>query len=37
MYLLFQIYVKGELIGGIDILKELQEEGTLKATLSGEA
>lgn len=30
-----QIYVKGELVGGLDILKELQEEGELKDTLMG--
>jgi len=30
-----QIYVKGELVGGLDILKELQEAGELKDTLMG--
>ena len=30
-----QIYVKGELVGGLDILKELQEAGELKETLAG--
>jgi len=30
-----QIYVKGELVGGLDILKELQEAGELKDTLLG--
>ena len=29
-----QVYVKGELIGGIDIIKELQESGELKSTLN---
>ncbi|RWS14383.1 hypothetical protein B4U79_15225 [Dinothrombium tinctorium] len=31
-----QIYVEGELIGGLDIVKELQETGELKATLKVE-
>ena len=30
-----QVYVKGELIGGLDIVKELQEGGELIATLKG--
>uniref|UniRef100_A0A6B2E8A3 Putative glutaredoxin-related protein n=1 Tax=Phlebotomus kandelakii TaxID=1109342 RepID=A0A6B2E8A3_9DIPT len=30
-----QVYVKGELIGGLDIIKELLASGELKATLSG--
>jgi len=28
-----QVYIKGELIGGIDILKELEEEGELADVL----
>lgn len=31
-----QVYVKGELIGGLDIIKELVAAGELKATLNGE-
>lgn len=31
-----QIYVKGELIGGLDIIKELKESGELETTLKGE-
>lgn len=31
-----QIYVKGNLIGGVDIIKELQEAGELKSTLEGQ-
>ena len=31
-----QVYVKGELIGGLDIIKELQESGDLISTLNGE-
>ncbi|XP_045606464.1 glutaredoxin 3 isoform X1 [Procambarus clarkii] len=31
-----QIYVKGELVGGLDIIKELQSSGELMATLKGE-
>jgi len=31
-----QVYVKGELIGGLDILKELQQTGELESTLRGE-
>ncbi|XP_068616490.1 glutaredoxin 3 [Brachionichthys hirsutus] len=31
-----QLYVNGELIGGVDILKELQESGGLVSTLKGE-
>ncbi|XP_059609878.1 glutaredoxin 3 [Phlebotomus argentipes] len=30
-----QVYVKGELIGGLDIVKELLASGELKATLAG--
>ncbi|XP_026330389.1 glutaredoxin-3 [Hyposmocoma kahamanoa] len=30
-----QLYVKGELIGGLDIIKELQASGELNATLNG--
>jgi len=32
-----QVYVKGELIGGLDIVKELQETGELLSTLKGES
>ena len=32
-----QLYVKGELIGGSDIIKSLYESGEIKAVLSGEA
>jgi len=32
-----QVYVKGELIGGLDIIKELVEAGDLASTLKGEA
>jgi glutaredoxin-related protein len=32
-----QVYVKGELIGGLDIIKELKESGELLSTLKGEA
>lgn len=31
-----QLYVKGELIGGLDIVKELKESGDLVSTLKGE-
>ena len=31
-----QVYIKGELIGGIDILKELDEEGELADVLGSE-
>merc|ERR1712002_838858 len=30
-----QLYVNGELVGGLDIVKELQEAGELKDTLMG--
>ena len=30
-----QIYVNGQLIGGLDILKQLDEQGTLIDTLNG--
>ncbi|XP_041368687.1 glutaredoxin 3-like [Gigantopelta aegis] len=30
-----QVYVKGELIGGLDIIKELKEGGELESTLKG--
>lgn len=30
-----QLYVDGELIGGVDIVKELKEEGELLSTLKG--
>lgn len=32
-----QLYVKGELIGGLDIIKELEESGELVSMLKGEA
>jgi Glutaredoxin-related protein len=32
-----QVYVKGELIGGLDIIKELKESGELLSSLKGEA
>ena len=32
-----QVYVNGELIGGLDIIKELKEAGELLSTLKGEA
>jgi len=32
---LWQVYVKGELIGGLDIVKELKAAGELTATLQG--
>lgn len=32
-----QVYVKGELVGGLDIIKELNEAGELVSTLKGEA
>jgi len=32
-----QVYVKGELIGGLDIIKEIKESGELVASLKGEA
>jgi glutaredoxin-related protein len=31
-----QVYVKGELVGGLDIIKETLAAGELDATLSGE-
>ena len=31
-----QLYVKGELVGGLDILKELHEAGELVSALKGE-
>lgn len=31
-----QLYVKGELVGGLDIIKELKESGELETTLKGE-
>jgi glutaredoxin-related protein len=31
-----QIYVKGELIGGLDIVKDLHSSGELVATLNGQ-
>lgn len=30
-----QVYVKGELIGGLDIVKEMKESGDLESTLQG--
>lgn len=32
-----QVYVKGELIGGVDIVQQLHEAGDLVPTLKGEA
>jgi glutaredoxin-related protein len=32
-----QVYVKGELIGGLDILKELKQSGELVSTLQNDA
>jgi len=32
-----QVYVKGDLIGGLDIIKELKESGDLVPTLNGDA
>ena len=32
-----QVYVNGELIGGLDIIKEVKESGDLVPTLKGEA
>lgn len=29
-----QVYVKGELIGGLDILREMREDGSLKDQLA---
>lgn len=29
-----QLYVKGELVGGLDIIKELQANGELQSTLN---
>ena len=31
-----QVYVKGDLIGGLDILKELRDSGELVTTLKGQ-
>jgi glutaredoxin-related protein len=31
-----QVYVKGELIGGLDIVKDLKGSGELAATLKGQ-
>lgn len=31
-----QVYVKGQLVGGLDIIKELKENGELPATLQGQ-
>ena len=31
-----QVYVKGELIGGLDIIKDLKGSGELAATLKGQ-
>jgi glutaredoxin-related protein len=31
-----QVYVKGELVGGLDIIKELRSSGDLLSTLKGE-
>ncbi|XP_072317085.1 glutaredoxin 3 [Eucyclogobius newberryi] len=32
-----QLYVKGELVGGLDIVKELKESGELKSVLQGQS
>jgi glutaredoxin-related protein len=32
-----QVYVKGELIGGLDIIKELKESSELLSTLKGQS
>ncbi|KAG8227217.1 hypothetical protein J437_LFUL003423 [Ladona fulva] len=32
-----QVYVKGQLVGGLDIIKELKESGELMSTLKGES
>lgn len=32
-----QVYIKGELIGGLDIIKELKESAELLNTLKGES
>ncbi|PSN36174.1 Glutaredoxin-3 [Blattella germanica] len=32
-----QVYVKGELVGGLDIIKELKESGDLLSTLKGQS
>ncbi|XP_006630464.1 glutaredoxin 3 [Lepisosteus oculatus] len=32
-----QLYVKGELVGGLDIVKELKESGDLQSVLNGES
>jgi glutaredoxin-related protein len=32
-----QVYVKGELIGGLDMIKELKASGELLSALKGEA
>lgn len=32
-----QVYVNGDLIGGLDIIKEVKESGELVPTLKGEA
>jgi glutaredoxin-related protein len=32
-----QVYIKGELIGGVDIIRELKESGELLNTLKGES
>lgn len=31
-----QVYVKGDLVGGLDIIKELKDSGDLISTLKGE-
>ena len=31
----FQLYVKGELLGGADIVEEMQQSGELQKALSG--
>lgn len=37
LYIRFRIFVQGELVGGLDIVKELVEAGDLVPTLKGEA
>jgi glutaredoxin-related protein len=32
-----QVYIKGELVGGLDIIRELKESGELLNTLKGES
>jgi glutaredoxin-related protein len=32
-----QLYVDGELVGGLDIIKELEQNGELESTLKGKS